>query len=185
VPGATILDLAYEPITGAVFGGTDGDFVFRWDPLFGDCDIITYDQDNSPLVGADSVVPAVAVDSTGVWFGTERASLAHLAVADDSWIVHQPDNSPLVFGDPIEDIAIEVRALGSPPVDRDLVWAGLDPNSTLNASVLRRDEVLPSWTQFSAAQDGLPDPRVRRIIVDQNGIKWLATPNGLAGYAWP
>jgi len=183
--GTTVLDMDYDAITGAVFLGTDGDYIMRWDPQLDQCDTQRIGQGNSPLQGNDDVVRAVLADSTGMWFGTDRPTMAHLDTANDIWIIHRSNNSPLEAGRRINDLALEVQSLGSPAAPREIIWAALDGATDFSPAVLRRDEVLPAWTQFSVVPDGVADRRVRTIVVDAAGNKWISTRNGVSVYTWP
>ncbi len=181
----TIEDIAYDPISGALFIATNGDHAYRWDPTFDTCAMTQLDDNNTPMLGSDEVIHTVLVGSDGIWFGTESPSLLLYDVSNNAWTVYRPASSPMAPGSAVLHLAIEVKTLGTPGAGRDILWVALDAPANVAPSVLRRDEVLPSWTAFSADRDGIPDAQVRRITIDANGVKWLATAQGVAAYAWP
>jgi len=85
----------------------------------------------------------------------------------------------------INDLAVENQMLGAPAVPRGILWIAVESQNNTQPSVLRRDELLPAWTQFTVAVDGVPERRVKRIAVDIEGTKWLSTRNGIGVYVYP
>ena len=187
--GVRVWDIAYDMNSDAIYGGTDGEFAFRWDAPFDACSLTAVDDTNSPLnAGNDSVVRAVEADIDGIWFATEEPTLAYLDTANDLWTFYRDPMGGLIAGEPLVDIAVDIRSMGTPAADRGILWAAVDNQSgnPAGASVIRRDEAIPVWTAYAVDPDGLPEMRVNSITVDSNGIKWVGTRNqGVAAYLWP
>ena len=187
-----IRDMVFDPVTGVVYAGTD-DFVMIWDLSVAQCDVTFLDPSNSPLQAdpplnpPDQTVRAVALESGGgaVWFGTDHPTLARLDTVTGDWTVYRPAELSATVGDRINDLAVELSGgYAAAPVDRDIVWAGVDGGGNNDASVIRRDEAMPSWVTWRVNPDGLPDPVVEAIVIGADGTKWLATPGGIVGYGW-
>jgi ligand-binding sensor domain-containing protein len=107
-------------------------------------------------------VMCVEIDNNGkIWAGTYSGLVEYDGV---NWVVHNVSQSE--YPGIIRALAVE---------QSNYIWAGM-----LFTGLAKYNHT--DWTYYTTTNSGLPDGRVRSIIIDEVGNKWIGTVNGLAKY---
>jgi ligand-binding sensor domain-containing protein len=107
-------------------------------------------------------VSSMAVDGTGIWFGTEQGAYVY---DGSGWTAYSTSNSELPH-----DVVLEVMVDGV-----GHKWFGTENGLTRFTG--------SSWVTYNTQNSGLPDNTVLALAVDPEGRIWIGTPGGLAVFS--
>jgi len=153
---------------GDLWMGTDGGYLVRHDnitneiELFGNLELIN----NANFF--NSFTQTLAFDGeSGLWMGTNDNGIIH--ATKDKWEVFNRGNSELPDN--------SVQAFGY-NCDYKKIWVGT--NNGL--AYLKKDEQYGQWQVFNFEDAQLPNQSVNSLLLDDSGILWIGTDEGLVSY---
>ncbi|NQU31664.1 MAG: T9SS type A sorting domain-containing protein [Bacteroidetes bacterium] len=125
---------------------------------------INYQTSNSDL--PENRISNVTQGPDGsIWVCTDGGGLAEFDGQD--WVVFNNNNTGQPLINWTTDVAFD---------ENGILWLG-----TYIGGLYTYDGSF--WTQFMPNTSPLPDITVRSVAIDNNGMKWMATPSGLSGYS--
>jgi ligand-binding sensor domain-containing protein len=142
--------------SGAVWVGTP-EGIGRYDGV----EWTVLNAENSPLPTSD--VWSLTFDAEGALWAAVTGGV--VALRDEEWHVFTPDNAPIPDAQP--------RFVYAEPGGS--IWAGFE-----EGGLSRFDG--SSWTVYRSDPHGLPDDDVRDLVVDEEGVVWIATLSGLGRF---
>jgi ligand-binding sensor domain-containing protein/signal transduction histidine kinase len=158
-----------EDRTGALWVATSGQGLKRLDPLSGSVKTFLHDRSNDKSISNDTVTRLFVDRSGTLWAATaDGLNRWHPETANFSTYKAPAEMGSSVFN----SIAIERDHHGS-------LWLG-----SHSSGLFRFDPTTQQFTVFTHRDElsgSLTDNRVNSVYVDEDGIVWAGTQNGLDG----
>lgn len=152
---------------GIIWAGSDGEGLYRIDPITGDIQLFKYDYFDKSSLSSNSIINVNEDSNNNLWVITNYGDINILPDKENNIYYHKGSTKN-----------ITARVLSILKDSKNIIWIGTDGNGLAKINTITGEE-----NQYLTSKNSIEGFYIQSLIEDKNGNIWIGTyKNGLWFY---